>query len=54
MTSERTKNKRKIYNKQRSCYLTWILHEFTHWLTSESFGYDSIMSLNSVSKANGR
>ncbi|SIS47369.1 hypothetical protein SAMN05421766_102126 [Zobellia uliginosa] len=33
---------------------TWLLHEFTHWLTSESLGYDSIMRLNSVSFAEGQ
>jgi len=33
---------------------TWIIHEFTHWLTSESLGYESIMRLNSVSEADGQ
>lgn len=28
---------------------TWLFHEFTHWVTSESLGYDSMMRLNSVS-----
>ncbi|PIB38535.1 hypothetical protein [Maribacter sp. 4G9] len=31
---------------------TWIIHEFTHWITSESLGYESIMRLNSVSLEN--
>ena len=25
---------------------TWLIHEFTHWLTSELFGYETIMRLN--------
>ncbi len=33
---------------------TWILHEFTHWITSESLGYESILRLNSVSAADGQ
>lgn len=28
---------------------TWIIHEFAHWLTSELFGYDTIMKLNATS-----
>lgn len=34
--------------------LTWIIHEFTHWITSESLGYESILSLNSVSPMSGQ
>ena len=33
--------------------LTWLIHEFTHWITAESLGYDSILRLNSVSPATG-
>ncbi len=33
---------------------TWILHEFTHWITSESLGYESIMKLNSVTANDGQ
>lgn len=33
---------------------TWTLHEFTHWVTSESLGYESIMRLNSVSAIDGK
>lgn len=33
---------------------TWVLHEFTHWVTSESLGYESIMRLNSVSVVDGQ
>ncbi len=33
---------------------TWFIHEFTHWITSEFLGYESIMRLNSVSEANGQ
>jgi len=33
---------------------TWILHEFSHWFTSESLGYETIMHLNSVSAADGQ
>lgn len=25
---------------------TWIVHEFAHWLTSELYGFDTIMRLN--------
>jgi len=32
-----------------SVILTWVIHEFTHWLTSESFGYETIMQLNGTS-----
>lgn len=35
-----------------SVLFTWILHEFTHWLTSTTLGYDSVMRLNSVSYIN--
>lgn len=28
---------------------TWLLHEFSHWLTSELLGYESMMTLNKVS-----
>lgn len=33
---------------------TWILHEFTHWITSESLGYESAMTLNTVSPLSGK
>ncbi len=33
---------------------TWVLHEFAHWITSESLGYESVMSLNSVSVTEGQ
>ncbi|WP_276167138.1 hypothetical protein [Zobellia alginiliquefaciens] len=33
---------------------TWVIHEFTHWFTSESLGYESIMRLNSVSAIDGQ
>ena len=32
---------------------TWLIHEFSHWLTSEALGYDSIMRINSVSYLDG-
>nr|WP_321235095.1 hypothetical protein [uncultured Psychroserpens sp.] len=32
---------------------TWIVHEFTHWVTSELFGYETIMQLNSTSPIKG-
>lgn len=25
---------------------TWLIHEFTHWVTSELFGYETVMRLN--------
>ena len=33
--------------------LTWVVHEFTHWLTSELFGYETIMRLNGTSVVEG-
>ncbi|MET2984942.1 hypothetical protein [Aureibaculum conchae] len=33
---------------------TWLLHEFTHWFTSELLGYEAIMRLNSVSPVAGQ
>ncbi len=33
---------------------TWMLHEFTHWITSELLGYKAIMRLNSVSGIEGQ
>ena len=32
---------------------TWIIHEFAHWLTSELFGYETIMKLNGTSPVIG-
>jgi len=32
---------------------TWIIHEFAHWLTSELYGYETIMRLNGTSPVNG-
>ncbi len=32
---------------------TWVVHEFTHWLTSESFGYGTMMYLNKTSFVEG-
>lgn len=32
---------------------TWFLHEFAHWLMSLGLGYDSLMTLNTVSLTNG-
>ncbi len=32
---------------------TWITHEFTHWLTSELLGYETIMRLNGTSVVEG-
>jgi len=33
---------------------TWFIHEFTHWITSESLGYESIMRINSVTPLAGQ
>lgn len=33
---------------------TWILHEFAHWITSESLGYNTIMTLNGTSPMKGQ
>ncbi len=32
---------------------TWIIHEFTHWLTAKLLGYEPSMSLNGMSYAEG-
>ncbi|MTI89125.1 MAG: hypothetical protein FH748_14305 [Balneolaceae bacterium] len=32
---------------------TALIHEFAHWIVSESFGYDTIMTLNRVSTTSG-
>jgi high-affinity Fe2+/Pb2+ permease len=34
--------------------ITWLIHEFAHWLTSELYGYDTIMNLNGTSQADGQ
>ena len=33
---------------------TWIFHEFTHWVTSESLGYEAMLTLNTVSPFAGQ
>ena len=33
---------------------TWVLHEFAHWVSSESLGYDTIMTLNATSPVKGQ
>lgn len=33
--------------------ITWLIHEFAHWLTSELYGYDTIMRLNGTSPESG-
>lgn len=32
---------------------TWIIHEYTHWLTSELLGYETIMRINGTSVVEG-
>ena len=32
---------------------TWLVHEFAHWLTSELYGYETIMRLNGTSTVEG-
>ena len=32
---------------------TWVIHEFTHWFTSELLGYETIMRLNGTSPVAG-
>lgn len=34
--------------------LTWAIHEYTHWLTSELLGYETVMRLNGTSVIDGR
>ncbi|MFV1884767.1 MAG: hypothetical protein ACMZ7B_09785 [Balneola sp.] len=33
---------------------TWLIHEFTHWLTSELLGFEAVMRLNSVYSVKGQ
>lgn len=33
--------------------ITWLIHEFAHWFTSESLGYNSFMTLNGVGLVDG-
>ncbi len=33
--------------------LTWLIHEFAHWLTSEFFGYETRMTLNKTGAIQG-
>jgi len=33
-------------------FFTWILHEFTHWITYQILGYEALMRLNKVSLIN--
>jgi hypothetical protein len=35
-------------------FITWFIHEFAHWLTSEYLGYETIMRLNGVSPVPGQ
>ena len=32
---------------------TWFIHEFAHWLTSKSLGYEAIMRINGTSFTKG-
>lgn len=52
--SEQKINVKYIITSIIAVILTWIIHEFTHWLTSESLGYQSIMRLNSVYPKKGQ
>ena len=35
-------------------FLTWMIHEFVHWLTSELLGHKNIMRLNGTSFVKGQ
>ncbi len=35
-------------------FITWFIHEFAHWLTSEYLGYETIMCLNITSTVAGQ
>lgn len=35
-------------------FFTWILHEFAHWITYESFGLDAFMTLNASGLLKGQ
>ncbi len=55
----RTMTDQKITSKYISAlvaivFITWIIHEFAHWLTSEALGYDTIMRLNGTSPVKGQ
>ncbi|OEK04949.1 hypothetical protein [Roseivirga misakiensis] len=52
MTDQRT-NLNYIFFGIFSVAFTWLIHEFTHWATSELLGYDTIMRLNGTSPVNG-
>jgi len=34
-------------------FITWIVHEFAHWFTSEYLGYETVMRINGVSVVDG-
>ncbi|MFY0630785.1 MAG: hypothetical protein JXR05_10420 [Flavobacteriaceae bacterium] len=34
--------------------VTWFIHEFAHWATSEALGYETIMRLNSATPVKGQ
>jgi hypothetical protein len=52
--SEQKINGKYIISSIITVIFTWIIHEFTHWIISESLGYESIMRLNSASLENAQ
>ena len=52
MTNQKIELKYVLYGIVAVCF-TWIIHEFAHWLTSESLGYESIMRINGGSPVKG-
>lgn len=47
--NEQKINRKYIITGIIAVIFTWIIHEFTHWFTSESFGYETIMRINGTS-----
>lgn len=43
-----------IFTAILAVFITWILHEFAHWITSESLGYDTLMTLNATAPVKGQ
>lgn len=55
MTDDFTKaaiNKKYLFIFAIAVFLSWMLHEFAHWIVGECLGYKMIMTLNSGYPAN--
>ncbi|MEQ9266355.1 MAG: hypothetical protein RLN81_14090 [Balneolaceae bacterium] len=47
-------NLKYIFAGAAAVLFTWLIHEFTHWLTSELLGYETVMRLNSAFSVKGQ